>query len=861
MKHVAKQVSFQNALEPQQQYTYACTIGNRIFSRARSNDGAPIYVEQEYTPVYFLPLAWKDKANATHWGYEGQPLYSHMCDNIRDGKQFLERNEGRVYGDIQPEYMALHDTYGANEAPWELERLYIWDIDIEVDRDAKKGYAPVDDPFNPIISITVEWSHTGKSGTVVYAVPPDANAKFVPPEGVTYVECKTEEELILKFLDDFRAAGDYPDIITGWHVQFFDIPYIVNRAKKLFTEEIWIRFSPLQRLAERKVIINHQDQTVIDIKGVSILDYYELYQKFTYSQQENYRLDHIAYIELGERKISYKEVRLLDRLYRENYQKFLEYNIRDVRLVMALNERGKTCAGLIELVCALTYSSKCNFADTFKQVRLWDIMIYHKLRADGYQIPPRKAEAKTEQYEGAFVKEPITGLHEWVVSFDVASMYPHIIREWNLSPEMIAKERVEGYTVDDLLKRNADTSELQKKDYAMSANGVLTRRDKEGFLANMMKTLYAERIKFKKMMKQAKTKLVTETDPVKQKQLKKEMATYDRAQLVRKVNLNSAYGATGSNYFRFYSTALAEAVTVTGQLIIRWVAQDLNAFLNKAFGTNIDYVVYSDTDSVYLRLGTLVERFRKVKPDATNAQLAEVCHQFGETKLQPVINKSLDELGDYLNGATKCLSMVRDCIAEKGVWTAKKRYILNLWDSEGTRYEKPKLYVKGLETVKSSTPAVCRDRLQTALNLFMNGTQQQLWDFVKESEAQFRSAPFEDIAFPRACNNLRKYRADDKGVPIQVRGAMAFNEGLNRTNLETKYQHIQEGEKVKFAYLRQPNIFRCHVLSAPGGCPAEWNIERVIDYDTQWDKAFVEPLETILSVAGWSTKYEASLFD
>lgn len=858
MKHTARQIVFQTELQPRQQYTHVATIGNRVYARARMPDGAPVYVENEYTPIYYLPFNEQDKHKATHWGYEGRPLYSHMCTAIHEARDFLKRNEGHVYGDIQPEYMLLADTYGATEIPWDLEKLYIWVIDIEVDRDPIKGFAPVDDPFNAINAVTVTWLHMGQMGTVVYAVPPNPNAKFIPPPNVTYVECKTEEELILHFLEDFRSAGDYPDIVSGWNVQFYDIPYLVNRARKLFTEDIWIRFSPLNRITERDAIINHRDNTVMELKGVSILDYYELYQKFTYSQQENYRLDHIAHVELKKRKVSYKEFRMLDKLYRENYQKFLEYNITDVALVVELNERGKSCAGLIELVCALTYNAKCNFADTFKQVRLWDIMIYHKLRADGFQIPPRKAEAKGEQYEGAFVKEPLVGLHNWVVSFDVASMYPHIIREWNLSPEMIQTTNVTGYTVDDLLVKKADTSELKKLDLAMTANGALFRRDKEGFLPNMMKTLYDERNKFKKLMKQAKAALEVETDPVKKKELAKQKATYDRAQQVRKVNLNSAYGACGSPYFRFYDTRIAEGVTVTGQLIIRWVAKDLNEYLNRLFKTKEDYIIASDTDSVYIRMGRLADA---APPGLPITKMVDIMNEFCQQRLQPIIDKTFVDIAEYLHAAVPCLTMVRDVIADKGVWTAKKRYILNTWDSEGVRYKEPDLKIMGIEAIKSSTPAVCREMIKKALKLFMTGTQQEVWNHIIQCEKEFRAAPFEDIAFPRSCNGLAKYAGQEKSVPIQVRGAQAFNDALTRTDLGTQHEAIHEGEKIKFAYLRQPNIFRSHVLSAPGGVPEEWEIEKVLDYDTQLQKAFLEPLETILSCAGWSTQYSASLFD
>lgn len=849
MKHTIRQVKYLRELRPDLLYTSVATIGNRVFARARRDDGSPVYVEQKYTPIFYVPT---EPEHADAVGYDGVPLSSHMCDSIHDGKEFCEEMSGSdvpVYGNIQPEYMVLSDTYGATDVEPDLDKLYIWFLDIEVDRDPVKGYAPIDDPFNPVTAITVIWKHMGKTGTVIYGI-----KDYVPKENELYLKCDTEDELLRKFLGDWKDGYDYPDIITGWNVQFYDIPYLTNRMKLLFTEEHWSKLSPFDRIQDRRVTLNGRDQTVMDVKGIAILDYYELYRKFTYTQQESYRLDHIAHVELGKRKLSYKEFRSLARLYRENHQKFIEYNVRDVQLVVELDEKMR----LIELVCALAYGAKANFADTFRQVRLWDIMIYHRLRAENKQIPPRKNEEKTEQYAGAFVKDPLVGLHEWVVSFDVASMYPHIIRQWNLSPEMIReRSHVGEWTVDEFLSRQVK----YRSDYVLAANGLETERDAEGFLPNMLKTLYDERVRFKGMAKKCKNELEHCTDPERKAELKRKISAYNNQQLVRKVNLNSAYGALGSAYFRFYDTDMAEAVTKTGQLIIRWVAQAVNDYLNKAFKTKQDYIIASDTDSIYIRLGVCAAAYQNLYPRDTKDQVISMLDRFCEQKLQPVINQAFAELAEYMNVATPCLTMVRESIADKGVWTAKKRYILNVWDSEGVRYEKPKLKIMGIEAIKSSTPQICRDMITHAMKLFMTETQQDVWDYLAECRTKFVGAAFEDIAFPRSVNGLKKYSQRDKGIPIHVKGAQAFNDALVKTGLEKEYELVHEGEKIRFAYLREPNPFHVHVISAPEGCPPEWNIEKWLDYDTMFEKSLVEPLEAILTCAGWSTAKTASLFD
>jgi DNA polymerase elongation subunit (family B) len=860
VKHTAQQITIQKALHPDQQYTNVTTIGNKVYVRARKNDGAPVFVESKYTPAYYMPVG--AGVPPTHVGYDGTPLVVKLFPNLYDARQFIDGSPIKPYGDIQAEYMLLSDVYGAKDVGFDMDRLYIWDVDIEVD--SEDGFAKPDDPFAEVTAITVMWRHMGKSGTVVYGRKP-----YTPVGDEFYRQCATEEEMLLTFLDDLRAGGDYPDILTGWNVQFYDFPYLVKRLQQLFTEDTWEKISPFNRLAERKVILLGRSQTVVDIKGIAILDYQELYRKFTYSQQASYRLDHIAHVELKDKKVSYKEYQTLRRLYSENPQLFIEYNIQDVKIVDRLDQKLK----LIELVCALAYGAKANFVDCFKQVRLWDIMIYHKLRADGKQIPPRKDASKGEQYAGAYVKEPRPGLYKWVCSFDVASMYPHIIREWNLSPESKYPDHVGGLMTvgldgkntpsDALVAREIDTSSLVARDECMASNGVLTRRDREGFLPEMLKTLYDERIRFKKLQKAAEAAKEHETDPVKIAELVKNISAYENQQKVRKVNLNSAYGAMGSAYFRFYDVALAEAVTVTGQMIIRSVANDINAYLNTAFKDTRDYIIASDTDSVYIDMTRLVEMMQTaVYREVTKEEIVNRLDGFCKLKIQPLINKCFDDLAAYYNVALPCLSMVRDVIADNCIWTGKKHYIMNVFDSEGVRYETPKLKVLGLEMVKSSTPQIVRDMMKKALTMLVSGqTQQDMWDYLKACEDTFCAAPFEDIGKPSSVNGLAKYAHHDKSIPFHVRGALCFNDTLTRMKMTDRYELIREGEKIMSVYLREPNPFHSNVMCAAHGCPPEWKIEQWIDYDTQLAKVFLDPLNSILECANWTLKKEVSLWD
>lgn len=844
MRHPLTKPLITDTLLPEQQYTAAATIGNRCYIRARERDGRAVFVEHKYSPTYYLPTNLYTGITS----HDGRPLAPVNCRDIYAGKDFLQEHP-HAYGNIQCEYQYLSDVYGAQEIAVDMDRLYIVNIDIEVA--AATAYAPVDDPFNEVTAITMRWRHRGQRGIVMYGT-----GAFTHGDGVAYVRVENEEALLTAFLADWRGKGDYPDIVTGWNIQFYDMPYLVNRLRRLFGDNAANSISPFERIEDRRVTLQGRDQSVVDIRGVAILDYLELYRKFTYTQQESYRLDHIAHIELKERKVSYAEYQSLQHLYQENFQKFMEYNRHDVELVDRLDEKLR----FIELVCTLAYSAKANYVDTFRQVRLWDIMIYHHLRAKNQHIPPKLNVDKTEQYAGAYVKDPQVGQHKWVCSFDVASMYPHIIREWNLSPEMVVGDRWADLSVDTLLHRGVDVSaRLGDEDLSVTANGVRTRRDAEGFLPEMIRSLYDERVKYKSLAGKAKKLLATLTpeDPT-YAQTEKDIAAYNARQMALKISLNSLYGAQGSQYFRFYNTDMAEAVTLTGQLVIQWVANDVNAFLNRFFKTtDEDYVIASDTDSIYVRLERIVLLHQSKRPQTTTDVYTTLVDTFAKDRIAPLIESSLTTLADYLNVANPCLSMAREVIADKGIWTAKKRYILNCLDTEGVRHKTPKLKVMGLEMVKSSTPALCRKMLNDALVILMNKEQSDMWQFIEEQRKVFGEGKFEDVAFPRSVNGLEKYSSADKGIPIAVRGALVYNNHI--TSLPA-YEQIKDGAKIKFAYLREPNTFRSNILSAPGGCPPEWNIESIIDFETQWAKSFIEPLKPILNCVGWTVEQEYTLF-
>jgi DNA polymerase elongation subunit (family B) len=380
----------------------------------------------------------------------------------------------------------------------------------------------------------------------------------------------------------------------------------------------------------------------------------------------------------------------------------------------------------------------------------------------------------------------------------------------------------------------------------------------------MMEEMYEDRKKFKKLMLQAKQEYQNETDESKKYEIEKRIAKYNNIQLAKKVSLNSAYGALGSQYFRFYDLRMALGVTTAGQLSIRWIEGKINDWMNKVLKTEgEDYVIASDTDSIYLNLGPLVRTI--IQPEFKVEKVISIMDKICEDKIQPFIDKSYKELADYVCAYQQKMEMKREGLSNKGIWTAKKRYILNVYNNEGVQYKEPEMKVMGLEMIKSSTPSAIREKMREAVHLMVNGTEDDIHKFIADFRKEFKTLPPEEISFPRGLNGLNKYSDAltlyKSGTPIHVKGAILYNNFLKQNNLTKKHQLIQEGEKIKFTYLKMPNPFKDTVISYPTRLPKEMGLDNYIDYDLQFDKAFLEPIKVILDCMKWSTEKVSSLED
>ena len=823
-------------------YTNVQMIGDNFLVRGYDN-GEYIQFREKYNPTLFVPSNKK----TFYKTLEGEYVAPIKPGSVRDCRDFYKKYEEiddfKIYGNERYIYQYISDKYPEEEIKFDIEKVRLLTVDIETR--SENGFPDVETADQEILLISVQDYNTKEITT--WGVGSFKNRQ----ENVRYIQFNNEHDLLSSFIQWWM--DNTPDVVTGWNIQLFDMPYITKRIDRLLGEKLARRLSPWGLVSEKEVYIKGRRQVYYDIGGITQLDYLDLYKKFTYKAQESYRLDYIAEVELGQKKLDHSEHDTFKDFYTNGWQKFVEYNIKDVELVDRLEDKMK----LIELALTMAYDAKVNYNDVFYQVRMWDTIIYNYLKKKGIVIPQKEQSDKSDKYAGAYVKEPIAGRYDWVVSFDLNSLYPHLIMQYNISPETIRETRHPEANVDRILNEEIDFQLY--KDSAVCANGAQYRKDKRGFLPELMEKMYNERVIFKNRMIDAKKKY-EKTPTV---ALEKEIARCNNIQMAKKISLNSAYGAIGNQYFRYYKLANAEAITLSGQVSIRWIENKMNNYLNKILKTeDTDYVIASDTDSIYLNLGPLVDviyKDREKNAEGIVSFLDKIC----EEKFEPFIDQSYKELAEYLNAYDQKMFMKRENIADRGIWTAKKRYILNVWDSEGVRYEQPKLKVMGIESVKSSTPSSCRNMLKDAFKIMMSGTEDDVIDYIDGCRQKFRTLPPEEISFPRSVSDVQKYKSHSdiyiKGTPIHVRGALLFNHYVKEKKLTNKYSLIQNGEKIKFCYLKKPNIIHENVLSFIQDYPVELGLDKYIDYDLQFNKAFLEPLKIILDAIGWSVEKTANL--
>jgi len=827
-------------------YTSVSRYGNNLLYRGYDN-GKKIQKRIKYKPTYFVSTN-----KSTGWkSLDGVNVAPIQFDSMRDAKEWLQVNKqvvGRhIYGNDKHIPAFINDDF-PGDIEFDRNQINVTTIDIEVQSDA--GFPEPEQAAHEITAITIK-NNIDNTYYVWGLGDYDVENGYMQDNRVIYKKCKTEAELLLEFVAHWSLPSNCPDVVTGWNSRFFDIPYIVNRIFRIHGEEVVKRLSPWGLIDRRDVTTMQRKHIAYEIQGIAQMDYLDLFKKFGYSYgpQESYKLDHIAHVVLGERKLSYEEFGNLHTLYLHDYQKFIDYNIKDVELVDRIEDK----MGLITLALTMAYRGGVNYGDVMGTTAIWDAIIFRNLYQNKVIVPFAEEKFKSP-YPGGYVKDPHVGMHDWVVSFDLNSLYPSIIMQYNMSPETIIDGKVVALDVDKCIRGiQADTN-----GQCVAASGQYFKTDKKGILPQIIDQMYSERVVIKKQMLASQRELerVNKNDKQELYRIQRDIAIAENQQMSIKILLNSLYGALGNKYFRFFDQRIAEGITLTGQLTIRWAEKAINQYLNKVLKTTKDYVLAIDTDSVYVCLDDLV---KAVNPQNPLEFVNTVCNE----KLEPVLEKSYDKLFEMMGGIDNRMVMKREAIADRGIWTAKKRYILNVHDNEGVRYTTPKLKIMGIEAIKSSTPAPCREALKEMFKVIISGSEADVQRNIESFRTYFKTLPPDQIAFPRGITNLTKFRDKTtiykKGTPIHARGSLLYNKLLMDKSLTKQYNKIQNGEKIKFIYLRTPNSIKEDVISFSDYLPEEFGLHRYIDYETQFNKTFLDVIEPILTAINWNSKEIATL--
>ena len=859
-------------------YTNVCRGPQDCILYRGYENGLRVTERARFKPTLYIPST-KEKTVWTSLT-ENSSLEPKQFKSMKEARLFTEQyeslrnNDGKlvvpIYGTKRWISQFLQNRF-PDEINFDRDIVNVATLDIEVM--SNDGFPHPTEARHEVITITIK-NNIDNTYYVWGMKPYDSDKKLISA-AVEYRQFVDEKSMLLDFVTWWATPKNNPDIVTGWNSRFFDMPYLINRITSLLGEETVKLLSPWGLIDVQSVKTKHGEQQAYVIAGISQLDYMDLFRKFTthtYGNQESYKLGSIANVVLGDDKLSYEEYGSLNSLYENNFQLFVDYNIKDVEIVDRLEDK----LGLITLALTLAYIGGVNYTDTLGTTAIWESIIYRDLMRKGiapsiHQIEPSyeykivgaiddSISGEASHIAGGYVKPPKVGLHNWVCSFDLNSLYPNLIIQYNMSPESILPKQTPDINVDALLKGIEVTPTIPNA--ITAANGVLFDPTRVGVIPRLIREIYDRRVSLKKGMLTEKKRFETidKSNKLERYKCEREISRLENQQIAVKILLNSLYGAMGNKYFQYYDTRIAEGTTLSGQLAIRSAEKVVNAFLNETLKTkNTDYVIAIDTDSLYVSMEPIVQKFNPKNP-------VKFLDEFCAKAIEPAVGVAYDLLAKKMGCPTNRMGMKREAIADRGIWTAKKRYILNVHNNEGVQYAKPKIKVMGIESVKSSTPAVCREALKHMFDVIMTKSEDEAQKEIALFRNKFESLSPDDIAFPRGISDkvLDKYRCRDGGIytggtPMHVRASLLFNYHIHQLSLQKKYQLIRDGDKIKFLYLKMPNGIGENIIAFIDVLPKELNLDRYIDHDLQFEKTFLDPLEIIFKAIGWRLEKTANL--
>lgn len=802
------------------------------------DDGKIFYhVEKDYTPEIFV---YQNNKTDKISGYTifGDPLVRmNKNENIFETRNLVKKYNTEnfpVFGYSKVENAFVYDMF-KDKKP-KMSDVNICYIDIETE--CENGFPDVQKANEKINIISLSFSNTN----IIHSIYVN-EVSMEDTSEVKYYQCKSEIELLTRFLEIFSNNGKYSDILSGWHVKGFDIPYLYNRIGKILGADSVNKLSPFGLVSTREENDDYGNvNLIINIHGISIVDYLPLYKKYAKTPRETYKLDFIAKVELKDSKVKHVSKIPGHLLYKKYFKDFIDYNVHDVRLIINLEKKLK----MLYLAIVLAYTAFVNFDEIFSNMRVLDNLIYIFLKKKNVYFEWSKHLNHRESFEGGAVKETIPGKYKWVVSFDVTAEYPSLIRALNISPETyLGSENDIQMNVDKIL--SGDTSHLEKiikKNITCAANGTTYSKTKSGFMADVVRMLFDKRKEYKKKK--------VDADKEHNKELSEEFDIYQNAY---KVMLNSLYGIMGNPYFRFYGLQYAEAITLSGQALVKWVMNDLNKAIQKLMNDDIDRCIASDTDSVYFCFDDLVKK--KFGNNYKDEDALNFIRNFSDIQCDALIEKSIDRFSKHINAfEPEALSMKREVVSDVSIFIAKKRYIMSVLDKEGAVYDRgDEIKITGVEAVKSSTPEICRDKMEELFKILLFEGADEYHKFISDFYKEFKNLEMDDIAENKSVSNINKYLDYDnnmiKGTPINSRAAITYNKLVDTLKIQQVASKIRDNDKIKYCYMKMPNPLKQNVFGWLNNLPDEMKyLTSFADYDIQFEKTFKNAVEPIARLAG-----------
>ena len=750
---------------------------------------------------------WDDKAGHLTFRYKKYAYVKHSSgtytslygDKLKRINKWDKEQPDLFESDVNPEIRVLVDNYTDSEEPSTGHKVMIFDIEVEV----TDGFPdPLKAP-NKITSIAFNDPLTKQY--YCYVLDPKKQVGEFKDDIV--VSFDDEYDLLNAFFQKYLEIQ--PTILTGWNVEFFDVTYLYNRAQQVLGSDIASSLSPIN-------IVQWSDfQDRYKIAGVSVLDYLTLYKKYTFSERSSYRLDAIAELEVGEKKVAYEGT--LNDLYENDLTTFVEYNLQDVKLIQRIDDK----LDFIEIARGLAHLGHCPYEDVFMSSRYLEGAILVYLKKQNIIAPNKNYNRKKlngEKFEGAFVQEPIKGKHDWVYDLDITSMYPSCIMSLNISPEtklgkiegwnpeeFIRKDNKKTYSFmkgNKLLNRFTETelkNMLDNENISIATNGVIYRKDKTGLLPALLKKWFNERVEYRKLSKKF------------HEQGDKEKSDYfDRRQHLQKIVLNSLYGVLGLPAFRFYDLDNAEATTLTGQSLIKFTKKIANNYYNKELNDTENRCIYIDTDSVFYSALPLVKK-RYPDLDIKNEDTMSKAILEIASEVQDYLNKSYDFFAKrFCNLDDHRFDIKQEVIAKSGLFVTKKRYGMKIINDNGKKVDK--MLIKGLDVVRASFPLAMKEMLSKVLeDILMNVPKEQLDKYIINFRNSMKLMDFNKIAIPISVKRISKYTLKDSGLfssytmgtPVHVKSSIFYNDFLTYKNISKRFTPISNGEKIKWVYLKE----------------------------------------------------------